>query len=247
MGHDNTHKYIRQKLEERRMEPSADAWNKLEEKLEKASSPRRAGSSTPYWIAASVIMMLSLGIWISREDSNSVQPDVPVITDAPIEKESPKEEKEIGVAVTEEKDAIPLEEPEPIESPDKKENHRLNSPERKAIPFPEDKGREDALVSHKEEQGADFEDKKVEEVVSRIMEIHEKRQVTDEEIELLLTEAQREIDSQRIIIKQTGTVDAMALLEEVETELDQSFRNKVFEALKEGFVKVKTAVANRNQ
>ncbi|MGS2762096.1 hypothetical protein [Sinomicrobium sp. M5D2P9] len=245
MGHDNTDKHIKRKLEERRLEPSADAWNKLEEKLEKTSSPRRAGNSTLYWIAASVMVMLSVGIWISQD--NNVQQHIPVVTDVGGEKESPEEEKVVVVSVTEEKDEIPVEEQKPTENSDKKENHRLNSPERKAIPFPEDKGREDALVSHEEERATGFEDKKVEEVVSRIMEIHEKRQVTDEEIESLLAEAQREIDSQRIIIKQTGTVDAMALLEEVETELDKSFRDKVFEALKEGFVKVKTAVANRNE
>ena len=41
-------------------------------------------------------------------------------------------------------------------------------------------------------------------------------------------------------------VDAEALLENVEAELDQSFRNKVFEAIKSSYNSVKTAVAQRN-
>jgi len=38
----------------------------------------------------------------------------------------------------------------------------------------------------------------------------------------------------------------MALLTEVEGELDQSFRDQIFEKLKSGFLKVRTAVADRN-
>ena len=36
-------------------------------------------------------------------------------------------------------------------------------------------------------------------------------------------------------------------LTEVEDELDQSFRDQIFDSLKEGFLKVRTAVADRNK
>ena len=42
------------------------------------------------------------------------------------------------------------------------------------------------------------------------------------------------------------TVDAMALLAEAETEMDQTFREQLFIKLKNGFNKVRTAVADRN-
>lgn len=45
----------------------------------------------------------------------------------------------------------------------------------------------------------------------------------------------------------TGVVDANLLLESVEQDLDESFRNKVFDALKANYNKVKTAVAQRNE
>jgi hypothetical protein len=41
-------------------------------------------------------------------------------------------------------------------------------------------------------------------------------------------------------------VEAIALLNQAEDELDQSFRDHIFEALKDGFFKVRTAVASRN-
>ena len=42
------------------------------------------------------------------------------------------------------------------------------------------------------------------------------------------------------------TVDANALLQDVESDLQQSFRNKIFEALKNSYETIKTAVAERN-
>ena len=44
----------------------------------------------------------------------------------------------------------------------------------------------------------------------------------------------------------TRTVDANALLQDVEEDLQQSFRSKVFEALQSGYESVITAVAERN-
>ena len=44
----------------------------------------------------------------------------------------------------------------------------------------------------------------------------------------------------------TGVVNAHALLQDVEDDLEQSFRSKVFQALKENYITVKTAVAQRN-
>ena len=71
--------------------------------------------------------------------------------------------------------------------------------------------------------------------------------MTDAEIDVLLAEAQREIISNQIFNKNTNKVDANALLLDVEAELyPESFRERVFEALKEGFVKARDAVANRN-
>lgn len=71
--------------------------------------------------------------------------------------------------------------------------------------------------------------------------------VSDEEIDALLKNAQREIISSRVFDSNTGRVDANALLLDVEAEVDpRSFRDKVFEALAEGFVKARDAVVDRN-
>jgi len=84
-------------------------------------------------------------------------------------------------------------------------------------------------------------------VEEAVAQVKNKESVTDVEIEALLKNAQRDIISKKIINQNTNTVDANALLLDVEAEVaPTSFRNKVFEAVAEGFEKAKDAVVNRN-
>ena len=69
---------------------------------------------------------------------------------------------------------------------------------------------------------------------------------SDAEIDKLLREAQREIITEKLFKNAQQEVSAQALLYEVEEELDPSFRDRIFEALKEGFVKAREAVVSRN-
>ncbi|RTE53637.1 hypothetical protein EHW67_11600 [Arenibacter aquaticus] len=93
---------------------------------------------------------------------------------------------------------------------------------------------------------ADIETKIVE-VVAQIGIMEQNQQtLTEAEVDSLLWQAQRELFSEKI--KGDGyKVDAKALLADVEGELDKSYRQQLFQALKEGYLKVKTAVvASRN-
>ena len=92
-----------------------------------------------------------------------------------------------------------------------------------------------------------LEDLRVKQEVDKIQELkNEGELVTDDYIEALLKQGQKEITLQKIYKELTKTVDADALLQDVETDIQQSFRNKVFEALKTSYNTVKTAVAERN-
>ena len=92
-----------------------------------------------------------------------------------------------------------------------------------------------------------FESKKVNEVVAQIQKLQqENNEVTSQEIDALLEAAQKEITMRKLYNEATNVVDAKALLQSVEDDLDLSFRNKVFSALKSGYETIKTAVAERN-
>lgn len=92
-----------------------------------------------------------------------------------------------------------------------------------------------------------FEDSKALEVVNQIKKLKiENGTVSDAEIENLLKQAHKDIVRAQLYNKATRTVDADALLQDVEDDLEQSFRDKVFDGLKSGFRTIKTAVAERN-
>ncbi len=85
---------------------------------------------------------------------------------------------------------------------------------------------------------------KIADVVAQVEQLQKNNtEVSEEEIDKLLRNAQREITSQNIL--KTNTVSASALLQDVENELDETFKQRVFEALKTGFQRVRTAVAER--
>lgn len=87
---------------------------------------------------------------------------------------------------------------------------------------------------------------KIEEVVAQIEVMEQEQQtLSDAEVDSLLWQAQRELFLEKIM-GADYKVDARVLLADVEGELDKSYREQLFQALKEGYLKVKTAVAARN-
>ena len=77
---------------------------------------------------------------------------------------------------------------------------------------------------------------------------NEKIAITDEEIDQLLKEAQQsliKLDVQKDLdITTFATADE--LLEEVELELDKSFKQKVFDLIKSNIKKSRTVIADRD-
>ena len=88
---------------------------------------------------------------------------------------------------------------------------------------------------------------KVKEVVAKINALAAiNTEISDAEIDALLSEAEQEVALHRIYNTSTNLVDADALLADVESDLDASFRDRIFKVLKEGYSDVRTAVAKRN-
>ncbi|MEW7290912.1 hypothetical protein [Aquimarina sp. 2304DJ70-9] len=103
----------------------------------------------------------------------------------------------------------------------------------------DDKKQEDVLLLN-----ANTIEDKVANVVAKIQDMQNNNvEVTEDEINALLLQAQREITTKKIM--KQNTVSASALLQDIEEELDETFKERVYEALKTGFQKVKTTVAER--
>ena len=99
----------------------------------------------------------------------------------------------------------------------------------------------------KPESVLNYEDIKLQEVVTQIQELKKaNNQVSDAEINALLARAQKDITLHNLYNENTKNVDANSLLQDVEADLEQSFRERAYKAIKSGYNFVKTTVAERN-
>jgi hypothetical protein len=243
---------FRAKLDKRSIAPSKNAWNKLSERLD---NQEESSNKKPYWwlgVAASVIGVLLIVSQIFNDDKI----DEPVIVDTPeeiIKTETTTIAIDNNEALEEnEKPILQVENKEIQKEVIKQKRLIVNKKKNGAVALTLEKELIPDEVKFKTEtdllsKELTFEEKKVQDIVAQVQRLKEENnEVTDADIEALLVAAQKEIQLNRLYNETTGVVDANALLQDVEAELDQSFRTKVFDALKSSFNSVKTAVAQRN-
>jgi hypothetical protein len=239
---DKLEKHIKDKLEERTIAPSKGAWDKIASQI-KGPSPKKRTPWSIYAVAASVVGVVLVSVYFFTNESPRVDENQVVETETKTgvitepEQTTGKEsmEESIEVAVIEADSKITEENPT-MDADNPISNGALVQEETKAPLKDELLINSDALIAQK-----------VEEVVAQVelME-HAHQDVTDAEVDSLLRAAQRQILTDKLFTE-SGSVDAMSLLAEVEDELDETFRDQIFDALKSGYLKLRTAVADRNQ
>jgi hypothetical protein len=239
---------IKEKLEDRTLQPSNDAWNKLATRLEAKEEKR---NNKAFWwlgIAASFIGFL----FIASQFFNDEKPVEPKVSDVPSVIQQ-KENIEVAAEKSTESNAV-LNEEQSIKSSETnllKVDKIAIKKEHSELAFEELK---DTNKIYKVEKLIDlskekltFEEQKIQDVVAKINDLkNNNKTITDADIDALLLEAQKEIRFQKMQTQVAGAIDAAKLLEEVEADLDQSFRSKVLEAIRAAYGNVKTAVAQRN-
>ena len=242
---DKLEKHIKEKLEERTIAPSPGAWDKIASQLD-AAPKKKSSKWQLYAVAASFVGILLLSLLFV--DKGGTIPEIQVAEekvdtiDMESKTQSPQQELTKTFPVQEEtkvanSDLEPMTEENPkgfadelpISQPVLAQEETKQVEQDKFIKEP------DALITQK-----------VEEVVAQVQHMEGlNKGVSDAEVDSLLRQAQKQIMADRLFPK-NGSVDAMSLLAEVEDELDESFRDQIFDALKEGYFKLRTAVADRN-
>lgn len=251
--------HIREQLESRRIEPSAGSWEKLNQKLDNAPENRKTYSWL-YVAAAAVVAILIVSVFFtSNQSAENTAPIVETPIEEPVIKEKPAVEmntKEEQVVVEEEAATKEiLSKPgnlakETIIASEENAEEIMKSEQAKVEQTGQNKISEEAIVqnkavSEKPDLDSMLINSKIEELVAEVNKQEQNGSVTDAEVNALLTQAAREISTKRNFYE-SGKVDADALLADVESEIDQSFRREVFEILKDGFNKARTAIVSRN-
>ena len=246
-------KNIKEKLEKRTIKPSADAWNKLSNRLENQEEKRNNKSFWWLGIAASIIGVLLVVTQVFKnEPVEQITPQIVVTPEVVKQDEADKIISDNIKNIEEVSEEIKLKEDNQSNQVPKKSTVVKPNLTKETILIAEDKSsqniKENTIESVKiVSEQLTLEEQKIQEVIAQVNTLkNDENQVTENEIEALLTEAQKDIKLKRLYNESTKNVDALALLQDVEYELDQSFRDKVFKALKENFITVKTAVAQRN-
>lgn len=258
---------IREKLEEREIQPSDEAWKKLNVELEESSS-RKNNKIIWYAVAASVVGILLLAsVFFNKTTDSSVE--TTEIVDVQSSEEEIKQEKDLfspEMINSEEVAVQDIESEEPPKSIQKKETKRVfkTPPHQKndnpvlaintKIPSeaiakvsPSDNKKIDHTTQEDVIKNAEevFIDKRVDEVIAQVELLQsENTEVTKADIDALLANAKHQIEKHRV--RSTKKVDPAALLGDVEWDLDRSFRDKVYNALNDGYDIIRTAVVERN-
>ena len=240
---------LKETLEKRRLQPSKDAWSKLENRLDENTSQKSKNKFWFWGIAASIVGILLVSTLFLNNEVEPIEENT--VVDVEIKESSPTEIEDSNQV---EKTPVEVKKEELIEIPSTQVASKEAVPHKpkQALEVQPQSNTEITVVEPKEKVEENsfeiFEDFKVNEVVAQVQELVNKNQtVTESEIDSLLKVAQQEMQKQRIYNEETGTVDALALLQEVETDLDKSFRDKVFEALVSNIENAATAIVQRNE
>lgn len=265
---------IKEKLEKRTIDPSADAWSSLSANLKINDKKNTRGVLFYIGIAASIIGVLFVTRVLFNTSANELIQ--PAVVDTNTKASQIKLEEKSSNEVVGEDVIVPISEENTREDliyktkliikNEPKLATRFNQSsniqvEKKADQpteneFISSKNRSQAIasvnsVTRREEQPIGitltYEEVKAIEVINQIKKLEtENGIVTDAEIDNLLKQAEREILREHLYNETTRIVDANALLQDVEDDLEQSFRTKVFEGLKSSYKTVLTAVTERN-
>ncbi len=256
MGNERFEDKIKRQLRDREITPSAGNWEKLSAKLDATEEKKRP---ITFWIgiAASIIG----GILILSLVFNNITPsDTPEIVDAPkeevkLEKTPVETSEEIFIPAKKVEEKVATSEvnkesitprSNPIVSPEK-QTHQ-NNREAVVVLVNRSLQQQQSVRTSIELTTDKILDLKLNDAInSVIVNVENGKTVTDEEVNMLLAEAATKLSEEHYIADfAVGKVNAKDLLQAVEFEMDNSFRDKLFEILKEGYLKAKTAVANRN-
>jgi|GEM_PF-2367560 len=223
MAHDNFEKILKRQLETRRLDPSDNAW----ERINARQRPVRSRRGVYYAIVVAACLLLLAG-WFWSDNTEAV-PQNNVVA-APGTSETPDAgvpngSTPVSLPVKKAKANATVAQSSPVIVP--VEEPALKPVDEAVAPQP--------LVSTEEQ--------KIQEIVAELGERQESGQsITDATVDSLLAKAQREL----VVEKQVrSATDANRLLAESETELNRSFKDRVFAAISK-FKKVRIAVQSNN-
>ncbi|WP_289665122.1 hypothetical protein [Flavobacterium panacagri] len=233
MEPNNFEKDFREKLNERRIEPSNKAWDRLDAMLSVKEENKPKKNRKWLYIAASFIGFLLVGTIFFNQNKNEVITPKTVVVEKEIEKES------VAEPVLNASDSVKKE----VAISEKKSGEILNKKEKvsnqisnKNIKNESNQIAESSIIIKNNQEKQSVNNQTV------IPEAPKK-----ENVDQLLQNAEDKALAQSGVKKAKIKINANDLLNQVDGELELSFREKVITKVNKNLQEVKVALSNRNK
>ncbi len=245
MEPNNIENQIREKLNSREIQPSAQAWDRLDAMLTVAEEKKTKRSFFSYkfiGIAASVLVFVTLGMFFFTQKEVEKQSDRNVVTKE-VEKDTindtntknvfpnPVKEQINDVVVSSEKPKINIQQP--------RTNNKKSIINQKTTAINQFVENQSQVVVNQNQ----VQPQKDGEIAIKEKENLKTEIKSDEQLFKSLDKVALNATTKKSALK----VDAKSLLNQVDGELDLTFREKVINSINKNYKNVKVAVSNRNK
>lgn len=237
MEPNNFEKDFREKLNERKIEPSDKAWDRLDAMLSLAENkkPEKKKKSKWLYIAASIVGFLLVGTFFFNQKKSISEPSkIDVVIKEDVKKDSI--ERPTLNTMDSEKTTVAISEKEIVEKSEKVKSSDNVQKQNKSIKNNQKQIAESSIIikNNQEKQSINKQ--------TSVAENPKK-----ESVDQLLEAAEKSVVAENSTKQKKVKINADDLLNQVDGELEQSFREKVITKVNKNYQTVKVALANRNQ
>jgi len=237
MEPNNFEKYFREKLNDRKIEPSSKAWDRLDAMLSVTEEKKPRRKRKWLYIAASIIGFLLIGTFFFNQKKNAVEVTKSVVIEEKIKKDSVVKPilNKVDSVDTETAIAEEVSTETSAKKSNKKENN-LNQINHKTIKNESNQIAESSIIIKNNQEKQSNNNQTV------IAENSKK-----ENVDQLLEAAEKSVLAESAAKPKKVKINASDLLNQVDGELELSFREKVITKVNKNYQTVKVALANRNK
>ncbi|TDP58215.1 hypothetical protein [Flavobacterium dankookense] len=263
MAQNKLENQIREKLNSREIQPSAQAWDRLDAMLtvgEEKKTKRSFFSFKYIGIAASVLVFVTLGLFFFNQKNTTIEQQNTVV-----ESDSKKQNTKESVSLKENAILGKDQNTEVIVSNEKMTTNKSTSETRN---FEPKNSSEVSIINQKNNQSQSLgtiinREKEIEYMIGEAIGIKDlpiiesptkvfiskksnSKKPSYIDVDELLASVEKDREKETKVSKSNINVDAKSLLSEVDTELDMTFRQRVLNTVNKNYKSVKEAVVNRN-
>ena len=233
MEPNNIEDQIRGKLNSREIQPSAQAWDRLDAMLTVAEEKKTKRSFFSFkfiGIAASVLVFVTLGLFYFNQKNITIENQNTVVETENGSKETPNSKFQIPNIENKQNNEVAV-------SNEKMTTHNPKLETRNSQPT----SNEVSIITQNQEEAIVNQ-----EIVSPKQEVKTIKKTSMVDVDELLASVEKDRKKETKVSKSNINIDAKSLLSEVDTELDMTFRQRVLNTVNKNYKSVKEAVANRN-